>query len=74
MSRSIAEKVKGIISERGLKQYAVAEKCGYTSNIFNNLLNGRKRINEDDIFNLCRGLEIRPNELFDYIETEQPES
>lgn len=74
MARTVAENVKEIISERGLKQYAVAAKCGYPSNIFNNLLNGRKRIDEDDIFNLCRGLEICPNELFDCTEKEQPES
>ena len=62
----VAKTVKSIISDRGLKQYVVAERCGYTSKRFNDLLNGRKLITETDIYKLCVGLEIKPNELFGY--------
>ena len=70
MSRNIiANNVKAIISERGLKHYVVAEKCGYSAKRFSDLLNGRKLITEQDIFKLCSGLEVKPNELFGYDET-----
>ena len=65
-SNVIASTVKKIISDRGLKQYVVAEKCGYTRTRFNDLLNGRKLITEQDIFKLCDGLEVTPNELFGF--------
>ncbi len=62
----VAEKVKEIIAERGLKQYVVAEKCGYTTKRFSDLLNGRKTMTEKDILNLCQGLEVKPDELFGF--------
>lgn len=70
MSRiTVADTIKKIIADKGLKQYIVAERCGYSGKRFSDLLNGRKRITEQDIFKLCNGLEIQPNELFGYGET-----
>lgn len=70
MSKSIvADNVKKIISDKGLKQCVIAKKCGYTSKQFSDLLNGRKLVTEGIIFNLCNGLGVTPNELFSYDET-----
>lgn len=60
----VADRVKGIIASRGLKQYVVAEKCGYSAKRFSDLLNDRKVITERDIVKICEGLDVTPNEIF----------
>ncbi len=63
---AIAEIAYKIMERKKMKQAAVAEAAGYTAKEFNNLLRGRKRIQEDDIIRMCRALECQPNELFGY--------
>ncbi len=60
----VAENVRKIIDNRGLKQKAVAEKAGYTDQQFSNLLCGRKKIETSDIMKLCKVLEVMPNDLY----------
>ena len=60
------EKIKQEALKTGLKQYVLAEKCGYTPKDFNTMLNGRKPIYIEDIPMICKGIGITPNELFGY--------
>lgn len=61
----VAKNAKQIINERGLKQKAVAVKCGYeSSKVFGYLLNGQKLMRTEDIIRLSKGLEVDYNELF----------
>lgn len=69
MKQSISYNLNNIVQKKGLKKYAVAEKCGYSAKRFSDLLCGRKRITDVDIMKLCRGLDISPNDLFGYNET-----
>lgn len=65
----IISNIRKIINDKGLKQYVVAERCGYTDKQFSDLLNNRKVITADDIGRLYIGLGVTPNELFGYDES-----
>jgi transcriptional regulator with XRE-family HTH domain len=65
---TIINNIRKAIKDSGLKQYVVAKKCGYTGKGLSDLLNGRRSITADDIYKLCKGIGISPNELFGYNE------
>lgn len=60
----IAKNIKRIISEKCLKQSAVAQRCGMTRQIFGHLLNGRKIIRAETIPHIASALGVDFNELF----------
>ena len=60
----VAENVKRIIDEKGLKQKAVAFKAGYSEKKLSELLCGRATMREGDIKKLAIALNVTPNELF----------
>lgn len=60
----VAPAIKKLINERGLKQYAVAKKAGYTKQQFNNMLNRRRVITDADIYKITCALGVTPNDLF----------
>ena len=64
----IYERIKQISLNTGLKQYIVAEKCGYTAKAFSTIVNGRKVITDEDIIKISIGLETTPNVLLGYEE------
>ncbi len=66
MKSEIANNVKDIIKEKGLKQKAVAERAGYNPTTFNNMLNGRKIITDVDINPIAKALDVDPNTIFGY--------
>lgn len=66
MTRNVVNNLKNLIAKKGFKLYAVAEMCGYTSKDFYNIMANRKVIREEDIYKICTGLKVTPNELFDY--------
>ena len=60
----VAENIRKIIKERGLKQKIVAKKAGYTEQQFSNLLCGRKTIETEDVTKVCNALGVLPNDLY----------
>lgn len=60
------ERIKEISLKTGLKQYIVAERCGYTAKTFSTIVNGRKPITDEDVIKICIGLETTPNILLGY--------
>lgn len=66
MKSEIANNVKEIIRQKGLKQKAVAERAGYNPATFNNMLNGRKIITDVDINPIAKALNVDPNTIFGY--------
>lgn len=65
MQRSqIAENVESIITERGLKKVAVAQKAGFSVQQFSAMLRGRRVIKDTDITAIAIALDVTPNELF----------
>ncbi len=64
MNTVVIPNIRRIINERGLKQYAVAKKAGYTKQQFNAMLTGRKLITDVDICKITSVLDVDANALF----------
>jgi transcriptional regulator with XRE-family HTH domain len=60
----VAHNAKIIISNRCLKQCAIAKKAGYSNQQFNDLLNGRKVMRDTDVSRIAEALDVEPNILF----------
>lgn len=60
----VANNIRKILDDRGLKQKAIAEKAGYSEKQFSNLLCERKKMNPEDILKIAKVLEVTPNDLY----------
>lgn len=60
----IAGNVQRIISEKGLKQTAVAARADFTPSAFSAMMRGRKLIKPCDVKNIARALGVSVNELY----------
>ena len=60
---NIANNIKRIIKDKGLKQYVVGNKAGYSARQFNDMLNDRKVIVADDIVPISIALGCEPADL-----------
>lgn len=66
MSRDpIAAGIKFLITERGMIQRVVAERAGYTSQQFSDMLNDRKTIKAIDIVPIAKALGVSVQEVYD---------
>lgn len=65
---TINERIKKVVHDSGLKQYVIAERCGYTASEFSKLLNNRKPIYGKDIINISCVLGVTPNDLLGFNE------
>lgn len=63
-NQPVVRNVLNIISEKGLKQKAVAKKAGYSNQQFCDMLNGRKIIRPYDVLAIATALEVDANALF----------
>lgn len=64
MNSILAPNIAEIISEKCLKQSAVAQKAGYTKQQFNDMLKGRRVIRDTDVVKIATALEVDANTLF----------
>ena len=55
--------LKNLISDRGFNQSAIARKANMTPSKLNDILNLRRRLDANEMFNLCDAMEISYNEL-----------
>ena len=60
---TVSEKIKKIIKNDGLKQYAVADRAGIDRKQFNALLNGKKTFVVDYLPQICKALNRTPDEI-----------
>lgn len=66
MSRDpIAIGIKFLITQRGMIQRVVAERAGYTSQQFSDMLNDRKTIKAVDIVPISKALGVTIQEVYD---------
>lgn len=63
-NQKLIQNIRRIIKEKGLKQYAVAEKAGFQPNVFSSMLNERKIITAEHIPNIACALNVTVNELY----------
>lgn len=68
----VAQNVRNILNEQGLKHYVIAEKIGYNKQQFCDLLNGRRTFTANDIAKICSVLNVTPNDLFGVKNNELP--
>ena len=61
----IAVGIKNMIADRGFVQKAVALRAGYTSQQFNDMLNGRKVIKASDITPIANALGVSVQDGYD---------
>lgn len=59
-----------VVRDKGIKQTYVAEKAGYTSKEFSDMMNGRRLIRVCDIPKLALALGVTPNDLLAPLETD----
>lgn len=67
-NKPVAENILRIIREKGLKQTFVAKNAGYTPQMLNDMLTGRKIIKVNDAICLSSALGVEVNCLFERIE------
>ena len=60
----VPENIEKIITSKGIKKCAVAQRAGITPQAFNDMLNGRKVIRVKDLVALAKALEVTPGDLF----------
>lgn len=64
MNEIIAPNIKKVIFGKGLKQYVIAEKAGYTKQQFSDMMSGRKMIRDSDVLRIANTLDVDANTLF----------
>lgn len=60
----VAQNIKHIIEENGLKQRHIANVAGFTESEFSAMLNGRKIIRAVELLKIASALQVTPNDLF----------
>lgn len=70
LNANVPENIKRIITEKGLKRCVVAKKAGCTSQMFSDILAGRRLIKASEIAGIAKTLDVTPNDLF--INPDQP--
>lgn len=63
-NRILIYNIRRIIREKGIKQCSVAEKAGFTENIFSAMLNERKIITAEHIPLIAGALKVSVNDLY----------
>lgn len=53
------------IRRRGFKQGAIASKAGLTEQQLSDIVNKRRKLEANEMFQLCRAMGITPDVLFD---------
>ena len=61
----LPRRISSIIDERGFKQCAIAQRAGFSSQQFTDMLNGRRIIKACDILAIAEALGVEVNELFE---------
>lgn len=72
MSKRIANIVNKLRVERDLTQAELATKSGLDSSYMSHLISGRRRFNEDIIYQLAKALEVHPSTFFMDLNIEKP--
>lgn len=61
----LQQRIYQIMKDGHMNQSSVARAAGFTPNLFNAMLNGRKIIRAEYIDSICEALRVSPNELYD---------
>ena len=59
----IRQRIKDCINEKGLKQYGVANKAGFSQKQFSAMMTGRRKIYAVDLSPICAALNVKVEEF-----------
>ena len=62
----VYEKVREYITERGIKQSAIAKKCNISVSTFNAIMNGKRTMYAEDLRAICFALNVSPEVFIEY--------
>lgn len=62
MSSMVQDYIKQNMDDRGIKQVRVAEKIGMPPQILGAMLNGKRRMEVTEFFEICAVIELDPTE------------
>ena len=65
MQTTIGAKIKEALNDKGMTQRHLAKRTDIKYGTLNNMLNGRKVIDANDLVKIIEVLEITANEIFD---------
>ena len=67
----LGKKIKEYMNEKGIKQTFLVEKTGLSTQTVNSILNGNRKIEATEYYEICRALGLKLDYLFS---TEEGES
>lgn len=59
----IRQRIKDCINEKGIKQYVIARKAGFSPKQFSAMMTGKRKIYADDIVLICAALNVPADEF-----------
>ena len=62
----VNERIRAAVVDSGLKQKFIADAIGMSEPTLSAVLSGKRKIDVDEFFKLCRVLNKTPNELYSY--------
>ena len=64
MNSVVPAAIERIVREQGIKKSVVAARANMSTQMFSDILNGRRLIKPNDILMISRALDVMPNDLF----------
>lgn len=62
----IRENLREIIEDKGYRQKAIADKANMSPSKLSQILRLERRLDANEMFDICKAIEITPMELADY--------
>lgn len=62
----VNESIRAAVVDSGLKQRFIAEAIGMSEPTLSAVLSGKRKVDVDEFFRLCKVLNKSPNELYSY--------
>lgn len=67
----VYQKINQYISENGIKQKYISEKCGIAENVLSMILNGKRKLDADEFVEIILVLGVEPNYFINNKETKK---
>ena len=67
----VNERISAAVEDSGLKQKYIADRIGVSEPTFSAILAGKRKVDVEEFFRLCRVLKKTPEELYHYKRTQE---
>lgn len=62
----VRDNLKELIKDKGLIQASIAKRINLSPSTLSMILNKTRRLDANELFDICRALEITPMDLYNY--------